>query len=224
MATDTGIRSGLPAEHNLFTGMPMKPQAELSVGRWSAAGLSRAGLVVLALSIAVCARAAQPVIDNERVTVREISDTIPAVQHDFVAVPLSRPGTASAGRMGSAAGAPGAPTVLIELKDYPVAPIANSSGYPLAFPRPRVEKLFENERVIVWSYRWLPGEPTPIHYHDKDVVVVYEEDMTLKSTTPDGKSVLNAHKSGDIRFNRRDRTHTELLVSNSGSAVITELK
>jgi hypothetical protein len=58
----------------------------------------------------------------------------------------------------------------------------------------------------------------------KDVVVVFEEDAALKSTTPDGKSVVNENKSGDIRFNRRDRVHTEVLVRGTGSAVITELK
>jgi len=26
---------------------------------------------------------------------------------------------------------------------------------------------------IVWRYRWNLGEPTPVHFHDKDVVVVY---------------------------------------------------
>ena len=81
-----------------------------------------------------------------------------------------------------------------------------------------------NDRVIVWRYRWNLGEPTPMHFHDKDVVVVYLEDSALKSTEPDGKSILNEYKAGDIRFNRRDRTHTELLVRDTASAVITELK
>jgi hypothetical protein len=31
-------------------------------------------------------------------------------------------------------------------------------------------------------------------------------------------------KFGDIRFNRRERTHTELLLRGRGHAVITELK
>jgi hypothetical protein len=63
-----------------------------------------------------------------------------------------------------------------------------------------------------------------MHFHDKDVVAVYLEDSALKSTEPDGKSVVNEYKAGDIRFNRRDRVHTELLVRDTASAVITELK
>lgn len=165
-----------------------------------------------------------PVIDNERVTVWDIKGKLPPVPHDFVVVSLSRKDTAVFGKAGDAPGEAGVRSVVIELKDHPVPPIPNHSGYPLAFPRPRVEKLIENDRVIVWAYRWNLGEPTPMHYHDKDVVVVYEDDTALKSTTPDGKSVLNEYKSGDIRFNQRDRTHTELLIRDTGSAVITELK
>ena len=103
-------------------------------------------------------------------------------------------------------------------------PLPNTTGYPNAFPRPHVKKLLENERVIVWSYHWNPGEPTPMHFHDKDVVVVYEEDTALKSTAPDGKSVVNEYKDGQVKFNLRDRTHTELLIRGTGSAVMTELK
>lgn len=103
-------------------------------------------------------------------------------------------------------------------------PLPNKTGYPNAFPRPRVKKLIENDRVVVWSYHWNPGEPTPMHFHDKDVVVVYEEDTALKSTTPDGKSVVNEYTDGQVKFNLRDRTHTELLVRGTGSAVMTELK
>jgi hypothetical protein len=36
--------------------------------------------------------------------------------------------------------------------------------------------------------------------------------------------VLNEYKSGDTRFNKRDRVHTELVVRDTASAVITELK
>jgi hypothetical protein len=63
-----------------------------------------------------------------------------------------------------------------------------------------------------------------MHFHDKDVVVVYMEDTALKSTTPDGKGVVNEYVFGQTRFNLRDRSHTELLVRGTGSAVMTELK
>jgi hypothetical protein len=181
-------------------------------------------LVVVALSFAALSYGAEPAIDNERVTAWVTSGVAPPVQHDFVAVSLSRKGTASFGHKGDTPGKAGERTVIVELKDHPLPPIANTSGYPLAFPRPHVKKLLENDQVVVWDYSWRPNEPSPMHFHDKDALVVYEATGALQSTTPDGKSVVNENKFGDIRFNKRDRSHTELLVRGHGHAVITELK
>jgi hypothetical protein len=176
------------------------------------------------LSFAALCFAAEPIIDNERVAVWDATGTLPPAGHDFVAVSLTKKGTAVLGHKGDTPGKAGERNIVIELKDHPVTPLANTSGYPNAFPRPHVKKLFENDKVIVWSYHWNPGEPTPMHFHDKDVVVVYEEDTALKSTTPDGKFVINEYKDGQVKFNLRERTHAELLVRGTGSAVMTELK
>jgi len=176
---------------------------------------------------------AKPVIDNERVTVWDVTwtkgITNPARGHDRDAVVLLIEGpkarTASFSPKTDRRGERGAGrSLVIELKDFPVAPLENKTGYPLAFPRPHVKKLLENDRVIVWSYRWNPGEPTPMHFHDKDVVVVYLEPTALTSTTPAGAKTLNDYKAFDIRFNKRDRSHTELLEHGTGSAMMLELK
>ena len=45
-------------------------------------------------------RAAQPIIDNERVTVWDVTGKLPAAEHDFVAVSLTRKGTAVFGHKG----------------------------------------------------------------------------------------------------------------------------
>jgi len=178
----------------------------------------------VALSFAALAHGAEPAIDNGRVTAWEASGVAPPAQHDFVAVSLSRKGTAVFGHKGDSPGKVGERTVIVELKGQSLAPIANTTGYPLAFPRPRVKKLLENDQVVVWDYSWRPHEPTPMHFHDKDTLVVYEANGALESTTPDGKSIVNENKFGDIRFNKRDRVHTELLIRGRGHAVITELK
>jgi hypothetical protein len=163
----------------------------------------------------------KPMIDNERVTVWDVTDSTTAQPVDSVVVSLS----------GSVAFLPkGSPpkiagrSMVIDLKDHPVPPIANTSGYPLAFPRPGVKKLLENERVIVWDYTWTPGVATPMHFHDKDVVVIFLEDGDLKSTTPDGQDVVTAYTSPTVRFNARGRIHTETLVRGKQRAIITELK
>ena len=114
--------------------------------------------------------------------------------------------------------------MVIDLKDRPAESAANKSGYPNAFPRPGSKKILENARLIVWDYSWTPGVPTPMHFHDKDAIVVYLEDGDLTSTTPDGKAVVNPYTVGTVRFNARDRSHTELLTRGKQHAIITELK
>ena len=114
--------------------------------------------------------------------------------------------------------------VRITLKDHAVAPITNRTPYQNAFPRPGSKKLFENRRVIIWEYTWKPGVATPMHFHDKDVVVVYFENGTLRSTTPDGMVTDNPYTPSTVRFNLRERTHTETLVTGKQHAIMTELK
>jgi hypothetical protein len=165
--------------------------------------------------------AIKPVIDNERVTVLDVSNSTPAQPTDAVVVSLS--GSAAFVPKGTTPNITGR-SFVINLKDHPVPPIENKSGYQLAFPRPGTKKLFENDRVIVWDSTWTLGVATPMHFHDKDVVVVFLEDGDLKSTTPDGKEVVNKYTTGTVRFNQRDRTHTETLMNGKQRAIITELK
>jgi hypothetical protein len=165
----------------------------------------------------------KPVIDNERVKVWDTTESMAAMADDFVAIDFAK-GTAAYGHAGETAGSAGVRSVIIDLKNNPMPPLANNSGYPNAFPRPHVDKLLENDRVVVWHYRWYPNEPTPVHFHDKDVVVTYLEDSPLQSTEPNGKTVVNEYKSGDIRFNKGNRIHSELVVRGTASAVLVELK
>lgn len=114
--------------------------------------------------------------------------------------------------------------IVIELQDPKVPPLANASGYPLAFPRPGSRKLFENDRVVVWSFTWTAGVATPMHFHDKDVVVTYLADGALTSTTAQGTGTTNEHQFGLTKFNARDRVHTEKLARGQASAMMVELK
>jgi hypothetical protein len=163
----------------------------------------------------------KPAIDNDRVTVWDVNDSVAAQPFDAVVISFS--GNATFVPKGTSPKASGR-SIVIDLKDHPVPPIANTSGYPLAFPRPGSKKLLENERVIVWDFAWTPDVPTPMHFHDKDVVVLFLEEGDLKSTTPDGQFVVTAYTPGTIRFNSRNRTHFETLVRGKQHAIITELK
>jgi hypothetical protein len=115
-------------------------------------------------------------------------------------------------------------SIVIAFKDHPMPPPQNTSGYPNAFPRPGAKKLFENYRILVWDYTWTLNVPTKMHFHDKDVVVVYMENGALKSTGADGQSVINENSFGLVKYNDRDRSHTETLIRGKGRAIIVEMK
>jgi hypothetical protein len=172
---------------------------------------------------------AAPLIDNERVTVWEVTagdPTPPRPAGDTVHVSLSDPGKAVFVPKGATANPAslGGRVLVIDLKDARVAPLRNTSGYPNAFPRLGAKKILDNDRVVVWDYAWTPNVPTPMHFHDKDVVVTYVESGELKSTTPDGQSTANTFMLGTVRFNTRNRVHTEVLSTGKARAIITELK
>jgi hypothetical protein len=204
---------------------------------------------LLLLSLLASAQSDKPIIDNERVTVWDVtwSTDLPrfagAEGHDAVTVYLSggdfktpfgvvtrktgeavfHPKGARASETWVGTGAPPHTTEIL-LKDPQTPPTPNTSGYPLAFPRVGSKKLIDNSRILVWDHRWQPGVPTLMHFHDKDVVVSYLEDGDLTSITPDGKSVVNAYKSGMIRFNFGNRSHKEVLTKGTQRAIIVELK
>jgi hypothetical protein len=178
---------------------------------------------ILAILLLLAPQAKQ-LIDNQRATVWEgPGQTAGGAEYDRVMIDLTKPGSAVFIKKGDA------PkdfkrAIVIDIKDVNTPPVPNNTGYPLAFPREGVKKLFENNRVIVWDYTWTPGKPTVMHFHDKQVVVVYLADGKLKSTTPDGKSVVNTISFGLTTFNAPNRSHSEELVEGSARAVITEFK
>jgi quercetin dioxygenase-like cupin family protein len=114
--------------------------------------------------------------------------------------------------------------ILIDLKDQAVAPLANTSGFANAFPREGAVNRLENERVAIWEYRFSPGQPTPMHFHDKDAVVVVMEGGELQSTAPDGETRLVRMARGEARFSPRNRSHSERLVSGAARVIVVELK
>lgn len=169
------------------------------------------------------------VVDNARVVIRDVGAPTPlpvpvSPANDAIVVFLSdgRVGEVAFERKGATLS--GRRSIVVELKDRTVAPYPNTSGYPNAFPREGGKKVLENERVVVWDYTWSPGVATPVHFHDKDVVVVYLADGALTSTTPDGASTVNEHTFGFTKFNPGNRVHRELLSRGSARAIIIELK
>jgi hypothetical protein len=196
---------------------------------------SLALLAVLAFAPAVVAADQAPLIQNTRVRVWDVAPggtpvaTVPSRDYVMFVIRGDRanPQTEVLYRARNTV-VPGPPTdarrIVIELQDATVPPLANASGYPLAFPRPGSRKVFENDRVVVWSFTWTAGVATPMHFHDKDVVVTYLADGALTSTTPQGTSATNEHQFGLTKFNARDRVHTEMLARGQARAMMVELK
>ena len=188
-----------------------------------------------------------PVIDNEQVTVRDVAlkpgMPAPAIAHAGDYVILYSQGGRIRGADGKTRAHPsggaffghggttrdtalGKPAheVVVELKDTPSRTVPNTTGLPPAFPRPGSKKVFENDKIRVWNYAWQPGKPTPMHFHNTEVVVVYLGDGDVASTTPDGKKTVNHHNPGDIVFNVANRSHSEELVKGEQSGIMMELK
>jgi hypothetical protein len=113
--------------------------------------------------------------------------------------------------------------IVIQLGESPPA-LANTSGAREAFDRPGIQRPIDNKEINAWRYTWELGMQTPLHFHARDVVVVYLAEGVLKSITPDGESVLNPHSFGFTKFSPRGRVHYEELVEGKASAVMVELK
>ena len=193
---------------------------------WMFAAVSSA--VVLFFSGAAAAQALKPVIDNERVAVWKVNsgDAMPPQSTSGESIEISlgpSPGAVVLRKKGDARQTP-PPVVIVDVKDHSMTPRTNRSGYPNAFPRPGSRKLLETGPVIVWDYSWTRGQPTPMHYHDKDVLVVYLADGALRSTTPNGQETVNDYKAGDIRFNLGDRAHSEDLATGTQRAILVEFE
>jgi hypothetical protein len=219
--------------------------AKRPAARWLAVVLSGAGLPAMAQPA--------PVIDNERVIVWDIilekGAAGPTTPHDMDTVimfleggrirTVAPGGNASTAtrQFGDAVFVPrgtdatqtllsdaSAHEIVVALKNYHGPATVNTTGLPAAFPRPGSVRALDGDRFTVWHYSWTRGVPTPMHFHDKDVVVAYRYDGTLKSVTADGASVVNPYKAGDIRFNKANRSHYEELTTDRQSALIMELK
>jgi quercetin dioxygenase-like cupin family protein len=204
-------------------------------------------LALPVLAQSALAQGLPAVIDNARVTVRDVplapGQPAPVITHAGDYVILYRTGGRIRGSDGQVADHPdgsavfghggqtndtavSAPAheVIVELKDSPSGTVPNTTGLPLAFPRPGSKKVFENDRVRVWNYAWVPGQPTAMHFHNTEVVVVYLGDGDIASTTQDGKTAVNHRNPGDIVFNAAGRSHSEEVVKGQQSGIMLELK
>jgi hypothetical protein len=177
---------------------------------------------------------AKQLIDNERVAVWEIKlekgkqTGMHRHRYDMIRVDLAdaTAGFSQKGLTHNDEGNGDTPrhAIMIDLKDVIMPPIPNNSGYVEAFPREGAKRLIDNARVTVWDVSFDVGKPTVTHFHSKDVVVVYLGNAETSSTTPDGKTTASTVSYGQVKFNPRNRTHSELLVKGTHRIIAVELK
>ncbi len=209
--------------------------------------LAAAILAAALVSTGALAQAPAPVVDNARVTVRDVhlekGVPGPAISHAGDYVVLYFDGGRIRGGDGKTAGHPAgdalaghggatsdtaldgpAREIVVELKDAPSSTLPNTSGLPNAFPRQGGRKILETDRVIVWNYAWTLDQPTNMHFHNTEVLVAYRGDGDIRNVTPDGKSTVSHRGTGDIADNPAGRAHSEELVKGTQSAIMLELK
>ncbi len=85
-------------------------------------------------------------------------------------------------------------------------------------------KHVDNDRVVVWEWRFAPGANTGWHRHDHDYVVVPLMDGTVKLETRDGTSMAEM-KAGAPYFRKAGVEHDVINANDTAYAFIEiELK
>ncbi len=114
--------------------------------------------------------------------------------------------------------------ILIELKGVKKEPLTPPKGVEPAWPREGAKKVLENDQVVVWDYRFQKDRPIPLHFHDKDTVVVELEPGVTRGIPQDGPPAETTWQGMRARFAPRGRLHREEVVSGSPRAIAVEIK
>ena len=199
------------------------------------------------LTVPALAQLPAPVIDNARVTVRDIhlekGKPGPVIPHaGFFAVlyfdggrlkiadghtvrhPAGDAVTGNGGVTHDTALDKDQREIVVEFKNAPSNTVPNTTGLPPAFPREGSKLVMDSKYARVWNYAWTIGKPTVMHFHDTEVVVAYRGDGDITATDPSGKATTSHRATGDIVYNLANRAHSEALVKGQVSGVMLELK
>jgi quercetin dioxygenase-like cupin family protein len=97
-------------------------------------------------------------------------------------------------------------------------------SYPPAFPREGITKLFENERVIVWTGLFPQGKPTAMHEHKLPHVGVFLSAGRVRGTLLDGTTGVATVSKGAVTWGPAGRIHVEESLEAGTRAIGIELK
>jgi quercetin dioxygenase-like cupin family protein len=114
--------------------------------------------------------------------------------------------------------------ILIEIKGASKDSIPQPQGVEPAWPREGASKVFENDEAVVWDYRFQKDRAIPLHFHDRDTVVVELEPGVTRGIPQDGAPQETTWQGMRARFAPRGRVHREEVVSGSPRGIIVEIK
>src|SRR3954451_2339372 len=98
------------------------------------------------------------------------------------------------------------------------------SGAPIPDDQvPQRRVILKNNKVMVSLLSNPPGDATPMHIHDKDMVVVFVDGGKIQVTVPGKAPTTDKFEVGEVRFKEKGFTHsTKNLGTGQYRAVIVE--
>jgi quercetin dioxygenase-like cupin family protein len=112
----------------------------------------------------------------------------------------------------------------VELKDEPIAARAHNASAPEGFPREGARLVFENARVAVWDYTYVPGRVVPLHIHNRDAVVVPVDPGEVRVQFRNGETRITRLVPGEALFFSGADAHSEEATVGSPRVIAIELK
>jgi beta-alanine degradation protein BauB len=86
----------------------------------------------------------------------------------------------------------------------------------------KATKLVENDRVVVWEYRFKPGDNTGWHRHAHDYVVVPLMDGKLRLETAGGSST--AEMTAGAAYFRSEGVEHDVINASDGDYAFIEIE
>lgn len=98
---------------------------------------------------------------------------------------------------------------MTELKPVAPGPAPTASKYPPAYPREGANRIFENDRVIVWDVTLAKHTRTEMHDHPYDIMSMTLRPGAIRDVGADGVTEPRNFEVGQVRFQKKGRIHAD---------------
>lgn len=114
--------------------------------------------------------------------------------------------------------------ILVDRSDVPSPSYDNSTPLPSAFPLDGGQRVVDNQRVVMWDQTWMPGQPGPMSFYSRNVVVMFVDGGELTLGAPDGPSEVSSFATGQVVFLPGGRARSVRATTHAVRAIVVELK